>query len=158
MWPGDGMTIGAEERKSDGKDPSSGRYFNGLIDEVAIYNRALSTDEIKAVFAADSASITNKPKSPAVVRVAQPASSAHPVQPAATESVSQAPTLSISTKSGNLVITWPASATGFLLEGCDSFFPANWTTVDTTPVTNTSEVAVTLPLSSSQKYYRLHHP
>ncbi len=30
--------------------PQDGRYFSGLIDEVRIYNRALSPDEIKRLY------------------------------------------------------------------------------------------------------------
>jgi len=38
-----------------GKAYADGNYFNGLIDEPEIYNRALSADEIKAIYNAGSA-------------------------------------------------------------------------------------------------------
>lgn len=38
-----------------GRNPSYGEYFGGAIDEVTVYNRALSADEIQAIFAAGSA-------------------------------------------------------------------------------------------------------
>ena len=40
----EGVVIGA------GNNPATQQYFNGLIDEVRIYNRALSEEEIKAHF------------------------------------------------------------------------------------------------------------
>ena len=65
-----------------GSDPGSpGRFFKGLIDEVEIYNRALSASEIQAIYTAGSA---GKCKSAAVGGMAEypdvesgPATSAH---------------------------------------------------------------------------------
>ena len=37
-----------------GRDFNEGRYFNGLIDEVSIYNRALSSNEIAAIYSIGS--------------------------------------------------------------------------------------------------------
>ena len=52
-----------------GSDPSSqGRFFKGLIDEVEIYNRALSASEIQAIYTAGSA---GKCKSAAVGGMAE---------------------------------------------------------------------------------------
>jgi hypothetical protein len=133
-------------------------YFNGMIDELAFYNRALSADEIKSIFAARGPDLANKPKSPAVVYRAAPAENPQPIAPASINLVSQIPTLTISSRSGSLVVSWPAPAIGFVLEGRDSSTSTNWTTVDATPVTNSTQVTVTLPISSSQAFYRLHHP
>ena len=38
-----------------GAEPGFGEFFNGLIDEVSIYNRALTAAEIQSIFNADSA-------------------------------------------------------------------------------------------------------
>ena len=38
-----------------GRNPAYGEYFTGAIDEVTVYNRALSAEEIQAIFAAGSA-------------------------------------------------------------------------------------------------------
>jgi uncharacterized repeat protein (TIGR01451 family) len=38
-----------------GRNPGYGEYFAGAVDEVTIYNRALSADEIQAIYAAGSA-------------------------------------------------------------------------------------------------------
>ena len=52
-----------------GYDPGSGQHFNGLLDEVSIYDRALSSNEVAAIYAAGSAgkckplAITTQPRS-----------------------------------------------------------------------------------------------
>jgi hypothetical protein len=38
-----------------GSDPSEGNTFSGLIDEVEVFNRALSADELRAIYSAGSA-------------------------------------------------------------------------------------------------------
>jgi hypothetical protein len=51
MGPDSFLAFGSE----DGRKCSlcvGGRYFHGLIDEISIYNRALSADEVGAIFAA----------------------------------------------------------------------------------------------------------
>ena len=157
MRPGDGITIGGEERKSNGPDPSGNRFFQGLIDEVAIYHRALSADEIKSTYAARASLFPAKPILPAAIRSTNTMQFQQP-QSVAAETIIQEPTLTISLRPPNLIIAWPAPANGFLLEGGDTFNPATWTVVDTVPVTNGSLVTATLPLRASPKYFRLHHP
>jgi tetratricopeptide (TPR) repeat protein len=46
------VAIGSEDGRTGGGNGIQGRYFNGLIDEVDIFNRALSASEIQAIFAA----------------------------------------------------------------------------------------------------------
>lgn len=48
------LSIGSEDGRTQCSN-CNGRYFKGLIDEVSIYNRALTGDEILAIFLADSA-------------------------------------------------------------------------------------------------------
>ncbi len=69
MLPDDGIAIGSEERRAGGMDPSHGRYFNGLIDEVAIYNRALPPDEILAHYRAGLAGESVSSAAPAAAKV-----------------------------------------------------------------------------------------
>jgi Cohesin domain len=61
---------------------------------------------------------------------------------------------------GNLTLTWPASATGFVLEGTSSLTSPAWTTVSATLVTNgvTQQVSATIPAADGQKFFRLRHP
>ena len=51
MLPGSFLEIGAEDGRTTCPDCAGNRYFKGLIDEAAIYNRALSAAEIQAVCA-----------------------------------------------------------------------------------------------------------
>ncbi len=67
-----------------------------------------------------------------------------------------APELSIKISGGNLVLSWPASATGFVLERTTSLTPPAWTEVTVpAPVTVGDQKTVTLPLSSGSEYFRL---
>lgn len=49
------LALGSEEGRTFCPDCAGSRYYRGLIDEIAIYNRALSADEIRAIYHADSA-------------------------------------------------------------------------------------------------------
>ena len=49
------VAIGSEDGRTGCPDCVSSRYFNGQIDEAAIYRRALSASEIQAIYAAGSA-------------------------------------------------------------------------------------------------------
>lgn len=44
------VAIGSEDGRTQFSDCIGSRYFTGLIDEVRIYNRALSAAEIKGIF------------------------------------------------------------------------------------------------------------
>ena len=52
MLGGSFLAIGSEDGRTSGGDGLRGRCFNGLIDEVDVFNRALSASEIQAIFAA----------------------------------------------------------------------------------------------------------
>jgi hypothetical protein len=49
------LSIGSEDGRTDCPNCIGRRYFIGLIDEVSIYNRALTPEEILSIFAADDA-------------------------------------------------------------------------------------------------------
>ena len=49
------LTLGAEDGRAACPACVGSRYFNGLIDEASIYNRALSAAEIQAIYSAGSA-------------------------------------------------------------------------------------------------------
>jgi hypothetical protein len=46
-----GQIVSSAHNLQIGHDPSNPRYFNGLIDEASLYNRALSASEIQAIYA-----------------------------------------------------------------------------------------------------------
>jgi hypothetical protein len=55
MLSGSFLSIGSEDGRTNCPACRFARYFIGLIDEVSIYNRALTLSEIQSVFAAGSA-------------------------------------------------------------------------------------------------------
>jgi hypothetical protein len=59
---------------------------------------------------------------------------------------------------GALVMSWPASDTGFVLQCATNLASANWTNVSTPMVTNGTTISVTVPTSGPQKFFRLSHP
>ena len=62
--------------------------------------------------------------------------------------------LTISKVGTNLVVSWPASATNFVLESSSSL-ATGWTAVASVPATNPQVVSVTLPMAGDQKFFRL---
>lgn len=48
------LAIGSEDGRTNEPDLIGERYFHGLIDEVGLYNRGLSAEEIQAIYAAGS--------------------------------------------------------------------------------------------------------
>ena len=68
--------------------------------------------------------------------------------------VSAPPKLSVSTSSGNLVITWPTSASGYTLWSTPSLSAPAWSTVGTGTVVG-SVYQVTIPMTGQAAYFRL---
>jgi len=48
------LAIGSEDGRTNEPDLIGTRYFHGLIDEVVLYNRALTTEEIQMIYDAGS--------------------------------------------------------------------------------------------------------
>jgi len=66
------------------------------------------------------------------------------------------PTLSAAAVGGNLVVSWPANATGFILQAKQTLEAASvWAPVIITPVTIGNRSYVTNPLSGFSGFYRL---
>jgi hypothetical protein len=65
------------------------------------------------------------------------------------------PTITISSSSGNINLSWPTTAGAFALESTPSLNPANWQPVTATSVTNNGIVTVTIPITSSEAFFRL---
>jgi hypothetical protein len=59
---------------------------------------------------------------------------------------------------GALVIAWPLSDSGFVLQCATNLTPANWTNVSTPRLTNGTTFTVSVPISGPQKFFRLSHP
>jgi hypothetical protein len=76
--------------------------------------------------------------------LSHPAPAADPTTPVSTTG----PTLHVVQSGGSLVISWDASATGYILESKSHLSDASWTFVGTANPT-------TVPLNSTAKFYRL---
>jgi hypothetical protein len=68
--------------------------------------------------------------------------------------VSASPTLSVSLSAGNVLITWPASAAGFVLQET-SALPDGWTSSTAAVTVQGSLNAVSIPPTAKVKFYRL---
>jgi hypothetical protein len=68
------------------------------------------------------------------------------------------PVLTASSTDGSIVLSWPASATGFNLESNPDPGSTNWSSVASTLVTNATTITTTNPVSGSQMFFRLRHP
>ena len=67
---------------------------------------------------------------------------------------SQAQQLSICQQGTNIVVSWPASATNYVLESC-CYMTNDWSVVEESLVTNNQTINVTLPVSGPQQFFRL---
>jgi hypothetical protein len=106
--------------------------FAGTLSELLIYNRALSGSDLDLAnaYLADRSGIT-------VIEVVQP---------------SVAVSLAITRLSGSTVqISWPTSASGWVLQSETSLGSGNWTPVATNPPNNTVVVGTT----NATRYFRL---
>ena len=109
-------------------DPT--RRIQGAIDEVSVYNRALSDSEIAGIYQAWGAG-----KNKADFRV-----------------------LHIVPSSDGVLISWPFPSTGFVLESTTSLSPSNWQPAVEAPVTNNGRLEVRVAVNSGDHYFRLHKP
>lgn len=117
----DGILIGSELAQS------GNRTWNGMLDDEAVFNVALSQAQIQTVMAGNfSAFITQPP-----------------------------PQLSIGNSAGSIVLSWPAAQAAYQLQSTASLAPSSWASVTNLPVQNGSTLTVTLPGSSGTRFFRL---
>ncbi len=57
-----------------------------------------------------------------------------------------------------VVISWPASATGFILEAAESLLSSNWQMLTNTPGIAGDQYAVTISVAGEKEFYRLKKP
>ncbi len=73
-----------------------------------------------------------------------------------TELVIGAPSLTLTSAGAAVVISWPASATGFQLQTAEDPGPAGvWSAVPQTPVASGSQISVQIPISGGPQFFRL---
>jgi hypothetical protein len=68
------------------------------------------------------------------------------------------PVLSIVGGTGTVTLLWPTNAVGFNLEQTASLAPSAWSVVTNTPVIESTNNSVTLPVDSNAQFFRLHNP
>ena len=69
-----------------------------------------------------------------------------------------APSLTVVWSGNNIMISWPGSAGGFLLESSDVLPAVNWTNVPFNPPPPGQNASVTVTPAGKSQYYRLRHP
>ncbi len=114
-----------------GYRPGSARWL-GQLDEVMLFDRALAPDEIAAMYAAGSAG------------VCQP----------------RRPDLTISRQNGVVIVSWPASADGWVLEATNALpsVSAPWPPIPPPYQPSGSNLQFTEPTPAGQRFFRLHRP
>jgi hypothetical protein len=67
----------------------------------------------------------------------------------------EAPGLTIQREANNVVIRWPASATGYTLQSSPSLSAPNWSAVGGTPEADGSFLKQTVPIGTGMRFFRL---
>jgi hypothetical protein len=114
----------------DNADGGAPGFWHGRIDDLALWTRALSRQEIEAIY---SAGIEGRPLDQATVQVR----------------------LLFSRAGDTLIIRWPASATGYQLESSSAVTDAPWDPVTTTPDVIAGFNTVTELIGAGPRFYRL---
>jgi hypothetical protein len=104
------------------------RTWNGLLDDVAVFNIALTQSQIQTVMSGDFSAFVPKPQ------------------------------LSSSASAGNIVLSWPAVQATFQVQSTSDLATGTWTAVSTPPVQNGSTLTVTVPIGGGTQYFRLVGP
>ncbi|HUD47495.1 MAG TPA: LamG-like jellyroll fold domain-containing protein [Candidatus Baltobacteraceae bacterium] len=118
----DAILIGSE------LDQPGNRTWNGLLDDVAVFNIALSQSQIQTVMAGDFSAFVPKPP------------------------------LTISSSSGNISLSWPAAQATFQLQSTTNLTAASWSNVPSPPAQIGSTLTVSLPDGAGTQYFRLVGP
>ena len=111
--------------------PSYDRKPKGSLDEISLYNRALSAGEINAIY---SAGAEGKCKTPNITGL---------------------PLLKIRSFGDNVVLTWPTNTPGFTLQSATNLVSAVWGTVSPSPIVVNGLNTVTNSAAGTKKFYRL---
>ena len=72
--------------------------------------------------------------------------------------INPVPRLSATRAGKNVVLSWPAASSGFILESAATLSTPAWSTVTTTPVVNGTLNSVTVDASAGTRFYRLRKP
>ncbi len=149
----------------------------GALDEVSLYNRALSPSEIAAIYAAGSAGKCKPASAPLIA--SQPSdvplmgnyplgalSSSQGFLYGATSGggISRSgtvfraelpPKLNITAAATGLVLSWPANGTSFVLQSTTNLSSPVWTVNLPAPIVINGQNTVSNPVSGTQQFFRL---
>jgi hypothetical protein len=106
-----------------GQGPS--RTWNGLLDDIAVFDVALTSNQIQTVMSGDFTAFLPHP------------------------------TLSISIVGGNVVLSWPANLPNFQMQSKTDLSAAGWSNIATRPTSNGSMLSVSVPLTSGDQFFQL---
>jgi hypothetical protein len=115
----DGIFIGSELAQS------GDRTWNGLLDDVAVFNIALTQSQIQTVMSGDFSAFVPRPA------------------------------LSISSSPGSVAFSWPAAQGTFQLQSTTNLLSPSWVNVSTPPVQSGATLTVTLPIGTGTQFFRL---
>ncbi len=118
----DGILIGSE------LDQDADRTWNGLLDDVAVFNIPLSQAQVQTVMGGDFSAFVPRPY------------------------------LSIGQSAGNMVLSWSASQPTFQLQSRTNLTQGEWSNVSTQPVLEGNQLKVTLPTTMGPQFLRLLGP
>jgi len=118
----DGILIGSELAQPPN------RTWNGLLDDVAVFNIALSQAQVQTVMGGDFSAFVPQP------------------------------VLSISGSPGNTILSWPATQSTFQLQSRTNLTQGGWSSISTTPVQDGDRLEVTVPTTPATQFFRLIGP
>jgi hypothetical protein len=118
---------GALQIGSESGQPAN-RNWNGALDDVAVFNGALTESDVNAVKSGDFSSFLVRPP------------------------------LSIGLTQTNLVLSWPVLPTGFQVQSSPNLTSASWTNVPSSPLVQGNVLKLTLPINSRAQFFRLARP
>jgi hypothetical protein len=119
--------LGAVQIGSESGQPAN-RNWNGMLDDVAIFNGVLSQTEIASVMSGDFSVFLVRPP------------------------------VSITQTQQSLTLTWPAEPSGFQLQASPTLSSSQWTDVSVPPVPQGTNLTVTLPIGPGTQFFRLLGP
>lgn len=111
-----------------GKSQFADPYLIGQVAEARIYYGVMSAAQVAGDFASGPDSLVPRPQ------------------------------LHVGASGGSLTISWPDTATGFILESSATMAAGSWTTVTAGQTDSNGTITVTVPTTGADKFFRLRHP
>jgi len=102
-----------------------GATWNGLLDDIAVFNTALTQTQINTVMSGDFSVFITRPP------------------------------VSLNLSQGNAVLSWTAMLPGYQLQSSPSLSSPQWTNALTAPVQQGPVLTVTVPATAKTQFYRL---